>query len=1039
MTEPKPDAILGPWALVSDAEDAGVYAKRTWFSGFDRCLLCTFGTAGSVQKYSGVFKKFTYTSDSPVSHIIGVHGKKKNAVVILLDPPTHSEMLDGVLACMDLGCPVLCHFTAVNACFDPLPDVIKECVYDAHDTESLAVLKQRWFKFGNQPHPCPSHVALSKTTGLYLINLDAQTPEIYAQAESCVLRHLLNKSFRKPENALSLLMTKLYLEEALVFTPVAKPFLNTWLPYNPKVCPDLLVPKCAHILVDPTLEAVETLVHRITNNALLQTTSLFVCITCLPIEAIKKSFTYLVNYGHTALFSVKTILPTALDVVADNKIGRHFVADVQRADPSDVGIANEPGQTAFLEASDVPPIKTVAELEKPEPIQDDAIPANLETAIVTGIEAEGIVCVALTRASKIMCDVSYFVGDGFIVHLPTLNLMNIINRGSCVMTRMVWIVVGKFVKPHFGTDEIEHLTQAVDVLETLFKLVTEGEARDSTIINVVTSVQNVLKAASRVVAMVDDCLEVSELSKCLEAELSKFIELTSVKAASSPKSIDDRCHQIALRVLDKSEDANQNRSDVAKADDIAKEPAAKADDIAKAEVAKADDIAKEPAAKLDDIAKAEVAKADDIAKETAIAKNHTKKCDDDLLLFTAQKTMHELYQFADDHCDRSLVPEKNVPAIERGVMAGLVNNLIESMKRASETVSGLILFTDFTGFDMRNSDCLVADNRAMKAIMNDPKEREKTPEDTAIVEAKKADRDFSLVLQAARVMARTMWTINDGVVVRNNQIRDVYDDLVGRVNTLQLLINYAATGVSLSETTKEAGLCPSSGAKQTTGLVRDKTENVLCVIKERTIVATMETTLRFRIFRTMAVGECFKLEAGFPVQGQYALFFDGQWICDSCVEEGVVTFKLPERDASYLPCWAHIEMTNATNKQYVYSAKRNQFYFSQYKISLFCAAVGTLQVWTIIPRSRFRVMVNPTSTLMLKVHHDGEFFFLCDFAPGMTVTTHVVSFLEGDLSYKKKFMMPFNAGAATPALFVFWNPDTHFFPATIQVTETYTE
>jgi hypothetical protein len=137
-------------------------------------------------------------------------------------------------------------------------------------------------------------------------------------------------------------------------------------------------------------------------------------------------------------------------------------------------------------------------------------------------------------------------------------------------------------------------------------------------------------------------------------------------------------------------------------------------------------------------------------------------------------------------------------------------------------------------------------------------------------------------------------------------------------------------------------------------------------IKERTVVAELEKTLIFHNPNTYSGGNNFPLYTGFPLEGQYALYFNDQHICDSVVDKNNrAEFVLPK--GRYGPCWVRIEMKNETDEQYIYSPDSGRFCFPEYKTC--CPWNGTR---VIKPQHRYRLQSGLNTAVMLK-HGDFPF------------------------------------------------------------------
>lgn len=299
-----------PRVLVSAAPDAPDYAKITWFSvlEIERCLICTFGDAScdanddpkstealakktTFQKYRSIFKKSNYTTDSNAAPIIGWFTRscdkkpRKPMVIILLNPPTLAQMVEALYVCFDRECPVLCHFTAVNAaCFNWMPEFIPEFVYDSGLTEYS--YQKRYFRILNKQ---ASPVALPPNkSGVFIVQSHGAKAfgSNYGSRKTteCVLKHFVHPSSfyasARSHSDQRLRSQTLSWDDLLVFIKSnGGTFLDRFLIYQQNECPDLLVPRCLHIFCDMEPGAIIELEQRVFNNPVLLETALFVVIT----------------------------------------------------------------------------------------------------------------------------------------------------------------------------------------------------------------------------------------------------------------------------------------------------------------------------------------------------------------------------------------------------------------------------------------------------------------------------------------------------------------------------------------------------------------------------------------------------------------------------------------------------------------------------------------------------------------------------------------------------------------------------------------
>lgn len=137
-----------------------------------------------------------------------------------------------------------------------------------------------------------------------------------------------------------------------------------------------------------------------------------------------------------------------------------------------------------------------------------------------------------------------------------------------------------------------------------------------------------------------------------------------------------------------------------------------------------------------------------------------------------------------------------------------------------------------------------------------------------------------------------------------------------------------------------------------------RSDPVRCTIRERTIVAKRETDLKFRIRESLLSNQEFKLRDGFPVEKEYELWLDDEFVCRSTVKLGEPVFVIPTLRTGR---WATITMVDPTEESYLCCPKTGQFYFSKYLI------VGPTRNFGLYPTNRYRLTINVGSTLTLKV------------------------------------------------------------------------
>lgn len=155
---------------------------------------------------------------------------------------------------------------------------------------------------------------------------------------------------------------------------------------------------------------------------------------------------------------------------------------------------------------------------------------------------------------------------------------------------------------------------------------------------------------------------------------------------------------------------------------------------------------------------------------------------------------------------------------------------------------------------------------------------------------------------------------------------------------------------------------------EVTSGIDQKDAATLGLIKERPIVATLQTELAF-FEPSRLPGQRLVLQIGFPADFQYSLFFDGKHVCNSVLEKGNQVFVLPEQPDIYPPCRVTIDMVNPTDDYYLRSPKTEQFYFQEYTI------MSPSGVFTLRPRLRYQVMITD-STLTLKMQTESAPFHI---------------------------------------------------------------
>jgi hypothetical protein len=208
------------------------------------------------------------------------------------------------------------------------------------------------------------------------------------------------------------------------------------------------------------------------------------------------------------------------------------------------------------------------------------------------------------------------------------------------------------------------------------------------------------------------------------------------------------------------------------------------------------------------------------------------------------------------------------------------------------------------------------------------------------------------------------------------------------------------------------------------------------IIRERTFMAELETELKFFIRTTVLAKALITLKDGFPVEKEYALWFDGEYICKSTVMLGELVFEIPAELPQRTPRWGTITMLDPTEDCYLSCPKTGRFYFSQYKLE------GLGHTWLMNPRMRYKATVTRGVTLSLKLQDPpGRRFWLN--------WDHEDRTLESRAAQDKLHFIDFGVvdmlanSRAEPeksnALLSFHEHKPTFFPKKIRVTEMYLE
>jgi hypothetical protein len=281
--------------LVSDAEDAALYAKTTWFPEFKSAKIVTgLGTSVRCKHWDVYTKSFTNTASydpcevRTTNDILMLMARNEHlpSVVILINP-SHSFATCFASFCSDFKCPLLCHFTSINfTFFEAIPKCVDEYTFDCGRCSVWAAELSRYKRYHvvKTKNIAKPQVALPKNkTGMFVLQASSSMNNV----ERFVVKYFLNKKFVWNDVGCGDLSDdeKLSMFGAIVFVPGGEgQFLGRYLIYDPHVCPTLLLPHCVHIFVNIKGDAIQCLEKRLRANAGLQT-SLFVCITHTTFES----------------------------------------------------------------------------------------------------------------------------------------------------------------------------------------------------------------------------------------------------------------------------------------------------------------------------------------------------------------------------------------------------------------------------------------------------------------------------------------------------------------------------------------------------------------------------------------------------------------------------------------------------------------------------------------------------------------------------------------------------------------------------------
>jgi len=269
--------IMNVHVLVSKHAESADKAKEMWFANTHACLIinCDKTLSKAAKLYTAAFtivRLIEQDLGPTVEEALAMIGETVRDLgesfdVIVLNARSTPQMQVWEKACYETRHELLFHFTEPNCCFESLPTFVKKCVYDVGDKGRFTVV--------NKPQKL-GKLAQGAETGFFIVNSSGKPVEL-------IQKHFMHEEFEledlKLHYNLQSSVSQLYLGDAIVFVPLGEGSLfERYLIYDPKVCPDLLVPGCLHIFHNITLKAAQKLRVRVNSNPSLRDQSAFVCI-----------------------------------------------------------------------------------------------------------------------------------------------------------------------------------------------------------------------------------------------------------------------------------------------------------------------------------------------------------------------------------------------------------------------------------------------------------------------------------------------------------------------------------------------------------------------------------------------------------------------------------------------------------------------------------------------------------------------------------------------------------------------------------------
>lgn len=282
---------IEPYLLVSNSVDSPELAKRKWFSHIDNCIIITFAKDTVLHAlYRSQFENWIIVSNADVGAALKCcgFGSVRPLLIVALNPPDSASLTSVVSDSLKAGCHVLCHFTQVNKCFDPLPRIFYEYEYEFSGYPDPTRSGPKWFTINNCNHHLEP-VMFPDKRGIYVVDIHPRRDQSYVEeAEKCIRANFTHYGYKaskkdqqqhdedKPQNLGSVF--RLCKEQPIVFVKSGDGSLfQRYLYYKPHECPDLLIPGYMHIFFNMSVGAIKELCRRVETNPVLNT-ALFVCV-----------------------------------------------------------------------------------------------------------------------------------------------------------------------------------------------------------------------------------------------------------------------------------------------------------------------------------------------------------------------------------------------------------------------------------------------------------------------------------------------------------------------------------------------------------------------------------------------------------------------------------------------------------------------------------------------------------------------------------------------------------------------------------------